>query len=60
VRTQDPTQRRLYLVSSQKSQVRLPSADDTRPIPAWHGVLVVLGVCVPFWAGLSWFVTEWL
>jgi hypothetical protein len=26
--------------------------------PAWIDLLIVLAVCVPFWAGLTWLIAE--
>jgi hypothetical protein len=61
MRTDERNARRLHLVSGQDSSrldpVRIPSADHLKPIPSWGDLLVVLGVCVPFWAGLSWLVS---
>jgi hypothetical protein len=64
MRTDERTSRRLHLVSGQESpgldRARLPSADELKPVPYWGDLLVVLGVCVLFWAGLSWLITAWV
>jgi hypothetical protein len=35
-------------------------ADDEPVRPAVPDVGVVLGVCVPFWAGVAWLISAWL
>jgi hypothetical protein len=35
-------------------------ADDERAGPAMPDMGIVLGVCVPFWAGVAWLVSAWL
>ena len=34
---------------------------DNEPVrPAVPGLGIVLGVCLPFWAGVAWLLTVWL
>ena len=56
---EQPTHRQLHLVRSEDpSGLRVP--DEFRPILAWTDLALVLGVCIPFWAGLTWLVSAWL
>jgi hypothetical protein len=65
----EPICRRLRVVASEESSVleldRAPGAilgvrDGLRPLPSWIDLALVLAVCVPFWAGLTWLVSAWL
>lgn len=53
---QEPLRPRLYLVASSES-ARV-SNEPARP--AMPDLGIVLGVCVPFWAGVAWLVSAWL
>jgi hypothetical protein len=56
---EDPDRRPLQLVRAEETSVlRVP--DELRPIPSWTDVALVLAVCLPFWAGLTWLVSAWL
>jgi hypothetical protein len=66
---EEPNRRRLHLVHGEEPSVleldRAPGAvlrvqEELRPIPSWTDVALVLGVCVPFWAGLTWLISAWL
>jgi hypothetical protein len=66
---EDPFHRRLHVVRSDEPSVfeldRTPSAvlrvqEEFKPLPSWIDVALVLGICIPFWAGLAWLVTAWL
>jgi hypothetical protein len=46
---EEPMRPRLYLVTS-----------NERARPAMPDLGIVLGVCVPFWAGVAWLVSIWL
>jgi hypothetical protein len=46
---EEPLSPRLYLV-----------ADNEPAPPAMPDMGIVLGVCVPFWAGVAWLVSAWL
>jgi hypothetical protein len=56
---EEPPHRRLRVVRrDDPSLLRVP--DEFRPLPAWADLALVLGVCVPFWAGLTWLLSAWL
>jgi hypothetical protein len=46
---EEPLRPRLHLVAS-----------DEPARPAMPDLGIVLGVCVPFWAGVAWLLTAWL
>jgi hypothetical protein len=53
---EDSIQRRLHLVASEKP----PAQEELSPVPLWTDLAVVLAICIPFWAGLTWLVSAWL
>jgi hypothetical protein len=56
---EEPPHRRLRVVRGEDPSVlRVP--DEFRPLPTWADLALVLGVCVPFWAGLTWLLSAWL
>jgi hypothetical protein len=68
-RAEEPTDRRLHVIRSEKpSALELDLARSTllrapeqmRPVPSWADLALVLAVCVPFWAGLTWLIATWL
>jgi hypothetical protein len=56
---EEPNRRPLQVVRSEDPAV-LRVSDEFRPLPAWADLALVLGVCVPFWAGLTWLLSSWL
>jgi hypothetical protein len=48
---------RLYLIASNEPYL-IASNEPERP--ALPDLGIVLGVCVPFWAGVAWLVSAWL
>jgi hypothetical protein len=63
MRTEERISRRLYVVASHEpsalDSARLRSLDEVKPIPSWPDLLVVFGVCVPLWAGLTLLISAW-
>jgi hypothetical protein len=56
---EEPNHRRLHMVRSEDPTVlRVP--DEFRPLPGWADLALVLGVCLPFWAGLTLLLSTWL
>jgi hypothetical protein len=55
---EEPTHPLHVVRSEDPSILRVP--DELKPIPAWADLVLVLGVCVPFWAVLTWLVSAWL
>jgi hypothetical protein len=66
---EEPMRRRPRVVASDEPSLlepdRAPGAvlrvpDELGPLPAWTDLALVLAVCVPFWAGLTWLISAWL
>jgi hypothetical protein len=66
---EEPVHRRLRVVANDESSVLEPDRtrgavlrvqSELRPLPSWTDLALVLGVCIPFWAGLTWLVSAWL
>jgi hypothetical protein len=66
---EEPVIRRLRVVADEEPLVldldRTPSSvlrvqEELKPLPSWTDLALVFGVCIPFWAGLTWLVSTWL
>jgi hypothetical protein len=66
---EEPMRRRPRVVASDEPSLLEPDRalgavlrvpDELRPLPAWTDLALVLAVCVPFWAGLTWLISAWL
>ena len=53
---EDRIQHRAYVVASDEPRVH----EELRPVPQWTDLALVLAICIPFWAGLTWLVSAWL
>jgi hypothetical protein len=56
---EESTNRQLQVARTEDPSVlRVP--DQLRPLPSWADLALVLAVCVPFWAGLTFLIATWL